>query len=469
MAVTYDIVLSNGLSLAAVPENSINATAASIRLFGRGVTEYGEGTQNNLIAILENFSNSSPPSNPLVGQFWYDSLQGIMKYFNGSAWANIQEPGSGSITNAMISNGAFIEIEKLALGSPGEMIVVDSANIPRYRNISGEIQVAADGQVSITKDSKIQLSGALKGSAIMIGLGDVTIATEFGNSQVTSSNIGTAAVTESKIADNSVSAVKMKADSVTASALADNAVGELKLLNNSVTSPKLGSESVISTKIGPLAVQESHLANISVTTDKLANQSVVSNKIESEVIFGYHLVDDTISGDKIVPGTISNSELGLSSVGSSNIQTGAVGSSEIASGGVESANIAGSAISEYHINSAAISTDKIGNGAVTKDKIATASIDVDKIDHGGTANSPNLFLKFTGSSLVFSEFYNDIPPGSITGDQIASGTITQDNLKLPVSASDYGTLYTIGFSNEVNNQDLALGDDVTMDYGTLVI
>lgn len=36
--------------------------------------------------MLENFSNPTPPRDPLVGQLWYDSNEKTFKFFNGGDW-----------------------------------------------------------------------------------------------------------------------------------------------------------------------------------------------------------------------------------------------------------------------------------------------------------------------------------------------------------------------------------------------
>lgn len=56
----------------------------SIRLYGQGATNYGEGINENLLHMLENFAHTVAPTNPTLGQFWYDKGEGIFKFFNGT-------------------------------------------------------------------------------------------------------------------------------------------------------------------------------------------------------------------------------------------------------------------------------------------------------------------------------------------------------------------------------------------------
>jgi len=228
MAVTYRINLTNGLFLVGIPEESINTTAASIDLFGRGVTQYGEGLQQNMIQMLENFAHASPPASPLTGQLWYNIQEGIMNVFNGSAWVGVQTPASGTITNEMIALAAGLSISKLeTAAAPGQIIVSDVGGTPSYRTVTGDIVIDEIGEATITKDSKIELSGDVVGSAIMVGLNDVSINVELGLNSVESENISPLSVIETNLAPNSVITDKILDAAITTPKLEDFAVTEI--------------------------------------------------------------------------------------------------------------------------------------------------------------------------------------------------------------------------------------------------
>jgi len=46
----------------------------TLKLYGKGMQDYGEGIQQNLIYMLENFSNSVRPLNSIEGQLWYNNV-----------------------------------------------------------------------------------------------------------------------------------------------------------------------------------------------------------------------------------------------------------------------------------------------------------------------------------------------------------------------------------------------------------
>lgn len=67
----------------------------SLTLPGRGVLNYGEILTENLIHILENFANDTPPPHPTEGQVWYDNSAIInrpqLMIYNGSSWVSVAD------------------------------------------------------------------------------------------------------------------------------------------------------------------------------------------------------------------------------------------------------------------------------------------------------------------------------------------------------------------------------------------
>ena len=59
-----------------LPEKTLNTTASSITLTGKGVKNYGEIQQENFIRLMENFASNSAPANPTIGQLWFDTTSG---------------------------------------------------------------------------------------------------------------------------------------------------------------------------------------------------------------------------------------------------------------------------------------------------------------------------------------------------------------------------------------------------------
>jgi len=71
----------------------------SLKLHGQGTLTYGENLNENILHLLENFANDTPPSNPIEGQQWYDSTGvGVYKKFDGSDWKLVVPITSSSST-----------------------------------------------------------------------------------------------------------------------------------------------------------------------------------------------------------------------------------------------------------------------------------------------------------------------------------------------------------------------------------
>jgi len=87
-----------------VPDLYVNTISSDLKLYGRGARSYGEGTQENMLRLLENFASDVPPSKPTEGQLWYNTAVGVytkgLKLFNGTDWIN---PGSEDLS-AIISD-----------------------------------------------------------------------------------------------------------------------------------------------------------------------------------------------------------------------------------------------------------------------------------------------------------------------------------------------------------------------------
>lgn len=62
---------------------TINKRDSSLTLYGKGVHDYGESAQEDLLHLLENFCSDISPPSPTEGQLWYDSTNKILKVCKG--------------------------------------------------------------------------------------------------------------------------------------------------------------------------------------------------------------------------------------------------------------------------------------------------------------------------------------------------------------------------------------------------
>lgn len=86
----YNISLSNGELLTTVADGTVDVNYTSLSLIGKNFAGYGELMNENWVHLLENFSNATEPTNPLVGQLWYDANARTMKVRTANnTWKNI--------------------------------------------------------------------------------------------------------------------------------------------------------------------------------------------------------------------------------------------------------------------------------------------------------------------------------------------------------------------------------------------
>jgi hypothetical protein len=87
--VSYQITLTNGNVLTVVPDTQLVSTYASLDLIGKDYDGFGTVLNNNLVHIIENFADSVPPNNPIVGQVWYDTVSNSINFWNGTQFQTV--------------------------------------------------------------------------------------------------------------------------------------------------------------------------------------------------------------------------------------------------------------------------------------------------------------------------------------------------------------------------------------------
>jgi hypothetical protein len=80
------IKLTNGNILTSIPDTKLETNYAGLDLIGKFYPAYNQILNSDLVYITENFADSVSPNNPLVGQLWYDTNIGTLKYWNGSEY-----------------------------------------------------------------------------------------------------------------------------------------------------------------------------------------------------------------------------------------------------------------------------------------------------------------------------------------------------------------------------------------------
>lgn len=76
--------------------DNTSSTDTSLVFPGRNVTGYGQTIAENFLALLENFAKDTAPVNPVEGQLWFNTLDGVLQIWDSTTWkaaSNIQKGG----------------------------------------------------------------------------------------------------------------------------------------------------------------------------------------------------------------------------------------------------------------------------------------------------------------------------------------------------------------------------------------
>jgi len=94
----YTITKTDGSTLATVQDGTTNTISTSLTLVGKNFPGYGVFLNQNFVKLLENFSKTTSPENPIQGQLWWDVSNKLLKVYQGSIWK--------VISSAMASAGS---------------------------------------------------------------------------------------------------------------------------------------------------------------------------------------------------------------------------------------------------------------------------------------------------------------------------------------------------------------------------
>lgn len=82
----YDVTKTDGTRLTIVADRTVDATTP-IKLVGKNYAGYGEIMAENLVQMLEHFSNPVAPINPVVGQLWWKSTEEVLYVYTNGGWS----------------------------------------------------------------------------------------------------------------------------------------------------------------------------------------------------------------------------------------------------------------------------------------------------------------------------------------------------------------------------------------------
>ena len=88
----YKINNTFGTLLVTLADGTIDIATTDLTLIGKGYAGFGEKLNENLVKLLENFNNTSAPSNKVQGQLWYDKTNNQLNVYTGSKFKPVGSP-----------------------------------------------------------------------------------------------------------------------------------------------------------------------------------------------------------------------------------------------------------------------------------------------------------------------------------------------------------------------------------------
>ena len=194
---SYQIYRTNGTLLTTIPDGTANTTSTSLTLPGRSYPGYGLVVDTNFVHQLENFSNSTPPVNPIVGQLWYNTTDSTLHICpsdgitNAGQWLAI--PVSGNDGNFTLSNVTITGSINVDGTATAALLAGSGANLTNL-NGANVLGIVASANVAATANTVAgaNVTGTVANAAYATSAGNAAYATLAGTASAVSGIVANA-------------------------------------------------------------------------------------------------------------------------------------------------------------------------------------------------------------------------------------------------------------------------------------
>jgi hypothetical protein len=163
----YQVNKTDGTIVATVADGQIDNLSTDLTLIGKNYSGFGESLNENFIKLLENFSSTTQPGNPIKGQIWFDGTENKLKVYSGTAFAPVS---SATISNTQPSTLGvgdlwFNDTDK-------QLYFFDGANIillgPDYSELQGLSGIKVTSVLDSLNQTRVITS--LYNNGILLGI-----------------------------------------------------------------------------------------------------------------------------------------------------------------------------------------------------------------------------------------------------------------------------------------------------------
>lgn len=305
---TYTINKTNGTVLTTVEDGTVD-TKYGVKLIGKNYAGYGEIQNENFVALMENFSSNSAPSNPVSGQLWYKTDERQLRVYNSvtNSWkplaveiADDQTPSSSNVgdlfwhtVNKQLSvydGSQYIVIGPQSVATKGVTQMRSRSVADVQDNLYAVIEAVVDGEVVYVispEEFEVKSTDALYAAFGTIKAGI--------NLPYTDQNgITDPLSTSNKFVGTATSALGLIQD------------GELKTVADIIEQAGQGAFGDSGITIGA--------QKLKIYIDNDGNTGVIQNALASRIVFKTTFSGDktplTLEGVNVLPGTAGITNLG---------------------------------------------------------------------------------------------------------------------------------------------------------------
>lgn len=162
---SYRLNKTDGTLLVDLIDGQIDNESSDLVLVGRNYSGFGEFLNENYIKLLENFSNSAPPSNPLSGQLWYDTSDARLKVFDGDVFKSAGGPIVQATLPDMVAGDLWIDnLNNQLYAYDGTDLMLVGPSYKQTQGLSGfTVEDILDVQSRSRTVLKLWIGGSLVG------------------------------------------------------------------------------------------------------------------------------------------------------------------------------------------------------------------------------------------------------------------------------------------------------------------